>query len=293
MVATWRSIIVSLRPLHWSKNLLLAIPLLLGHQIMHPAKLWALCWAILAFCCCASAGYLLNDWLDQDSDRLHRSKSRRPVAAGELSSMTVSVLIGLLIIVAVSIAASLSELFLMILLGYFCLTVAYSLRLKCVAIIDVVILGALHTLRLLAGGVSTETSVSPWLLTFAVFIFTSLAFVKRYVEIDTTASLNSERLGRRGYSPSDRDFIRSVGPTCGYLAVLVLALYLNSSAVTEMYTSPYLLWLVCPLVFYWISRVWLLAERGELHEDPVVFAATDKVTYLSAFGVALIVFAAI
>ena len=286
-----RAVMRLLRPLQWTKNLLIAVPLVLAHQLRDTDKLLATFWAIIAFSACASAVYVLNDLLDVNADRTHPSKRRRPFASGEVPAAWGIPLAAALLAIALLIAwLRLPISFCWLLAIYVLVSSSYSLWLKSQPILDVLVLASFYTVRILAGGVAANVEVSEWLMAFSMFLFTSLAFAKRCVELSRTVDeadgddvLLEQR--RRGYRVSDLRMIETMGMTSGYLAVLVLALYVTSDKVTELYESAWALWFICLLMLYWITRVWLLAHRGELHDDPVVFALTDKVSLLIGAGV--------
>jgi 4-hydroxybenzoate polyprenyltransferase len=179
------------------------------------------------------------------------------------------------------------------LLLYVVLTTAYSLHLKEIAVLDVILLAGLYTLRVLAGIAATEVRFSTWLLAFAMFLFLSLAFIKRYAELTGSAGGENDTLHRRGYRPADRSWLGTMGGASGYLSVLVLALYINSDQVTALYRTPLLLWLICPLLLFWIGRMWLLAHRGQIDEDPIVATVRDPASYLVGAMVALVLVAAL
>ena len=269
------ALIKALRPHQWAKNILVFVALIASHQFGVVAA-WLNCLAAFAsFSFAASAVYILNDLLDLESDRKHHRKRRRPFASGAAPIPAGVVLIGLLLAASAAAAAVLPPRFAAILALYLVLTTAYSFLLKRKLMVDVICLAGLYTLRILAGGVAATAPISPWLMAFSMFLFLSLAFAKRYTEL-TAVGESTEKIAGRGYQPSDIDLIRSFGPMSGYLCVLVFCLYLNSPDVRAYYHHPGVLWLLCPILLYWISRVWFLACREQLNEDPVVFALRDR-----------------
>jgi len=282
-----------LRPHQWVKNLLLFAPLVLAHELGNPARLRNVILAFVALCACASAAYVINDMLDMTADRLHPRKRHRPLAAGQITPslgalLTVTLLLGGMLLSALTLPAAFTGL-----LGlYVLVSTAYTLWIKKKIIADVLTLSGLYTLRILAGGVAADVAVSEWLLAFSLFLFTSLAFAKRATEIAGIADRGETWTLRRGYSTDDDSIIYTMGVTNGYLAVLVLALYINSSHVREMYHHPNVLWLLCPMLMYWISRLWIFARRGTLHDDPVVFALQDRVSLAIAVLAALLIWLA-
>jgi 4-hydroxybenzoate polyprenyltransferase/phosphoserine phosphatase len=266
----------ALRVHQWAKNALLVVPLLAAHRFLDISAWLAVAIAFGSFCAVASATYLINDLLDLDSDRVHPQKRFRPLASGRLaipSALGLTALLGSGGLVAG--ALWMPPVFVAYLVGYVALTLGYSFELKRRAIVDVLALALLYTVRILAGGAATATVVSEWLLMFSLFLFLSLAFVKRVIELDERRDDHNRRVAGRGYSPSDLETVRMLGIASGLVSVLVLALYITSPVVTRLYQAPQFLWLICPLLLYWIARIWMLAGRGELHHDPVVFALQD------------------
>ncbi|HVW39128.1 MAG TPA: UbiA family prenyltransferase, partial [Pirellulales bacterium] len=288
-----RAMAKALRPHQWVKNLLVLLPLFLAHQVDQLAKAGTALVAMAAFCCCASAIYVLNDLLDLENDRRHPTKRRRPFAAGELSPRAGALLSPALCSLGLAAAARfVSWEFCGLLAVYVCLTTAYSVFLKQKLALDVLLLAGLYTYRMLAGAAAVDVELSQWLLAFAMFFFFSLALGKRYVELSRRKGDANETLPGRGYRSEDLSLLESLGPTSGYLAVLVLCLYLESKPVQELYANPGLLWLACPVLLYWLTRFWLLAKRREIADDPVVFALKDKASLASIVLTALVVLAA-
>ena len=284
------AIVRALRPHQWAKNVLVFVPLLLGHRWDDPAGLRAALLAFLAFSVTASAVYVINDLLDIEADRQHPTKKTRPFAAGTLRVAAGPPLAVLLLGTAGALSATLLPWrFSMLLLGYAALAIAYSLWLKRLLLVDVFALTSFYVLRLLGGAYATGTPLSEWLPAFAGFLLTSLAFAKRYAELAVAADANVEqKLVGRAYHVVDLSVIETVGPTSGYMAVLVLALYINSSEVAALYENPVMLWLVCPVVLFWITRLWFLAKRRQLHEDPVIFALTDRTSLVAGMITAVL-----
>jgi len=278
----------ALRLHQWSKNLLLAVPLLSAHLVFNPDAWLSIAIAFFGFGLVASATYLFNDLLDLGADRLHAKKRFRPLASGRMrisTGVTLAVLSGACGFGITCLA--LPPQFLFYLLVYVALTLAYSINLKRRLLVDVLALALLYTLRILAGGAAIGVPVSEWLLMFSLFIFLSLAFLKRAVELQSSGS--NEKITGRGYSSIDLETVRSIGASSGLVSAMVLALYINSEAVTALYRAPKMLWLLCPLLIYWISRIWFLAARGEVHHDPVVFALLDWRSYVvGACGVIIL-----
>jgi 4-hydroxybenzoate polyprenyltransferase len=283
----------ALRPVQWAKNVLLAVPLLAAHEARDYGKLAHVVLAIAAFSLAASAAYIINDLLDRTADRLHPIKRDRPFASGRLSASTgLLMALGLLVMAAVA-CGWLPPRFGGALGLYVLAAVAYSLYFKRKLILDVIVLAGFYTLRIIAGGVATGVPLSVWLLAFSMFFFLSLAFVKRFAELRLLRDIPGSEARGRGYMVSDLDVLRTVGPASGYLAVLVLCLYINDRAtVGRFYREPHFLWLVCPLLLYWITRMWFLAQRGWLHDDPLVFALQDRASYFVGFLTLLVLWLA-
>jgi 4-hydroxybenzoate polyprenyltransferase/phosphoserine phosphatase len=279
------------RVYQWLKNILVFVPVLLAHRWADVGALAAAFGALASFSLCASGVYILNDLLDLESDREHSRKRRRPFASGELPIPLGFVLSPALFICGFIIAASVSLKFSLVLALYLVLTTAYSFKLKQIVLIDIILLAILYTVRIIGGGVASQVAVSQWLLGISMFMFFSLACVKRFSELLVLRKKN-ERFSRgRGYVVDDMEQIAMFGASSAYIAVLVLALYVSSKEVVELYRTPWIIWLGCPLMLYWVSRVWLLARRGRVHDDPLVFAMRDKVTYVVGL-IALVILAA-
>jgi 4-hydroxybenzoate polyprenyltransferase len=252
--------------------------------------------AVAAFFCfslTASATYILNDLLDLEPDRVHLKKRKRAFAAGDLSVTTGIVLSFLMTAIALATASYLPRKFLIYLLLYLVTTVAYSLVLKRIVLVDVVVLSSLYTIRMLAGAGATQTPISPWLAAFSIFLFLSLAMVKRFSELQNLRSRGVHPSNGRGYLLNDIEQLRSFGTSSAYASIVVLALYISGHEVAELYHHAERLWLMTPVMILWLSRVWLLASRGLLDEDPVVFALTDRTSLLLGAGVMLIAFSAL
>ena len=282
----------AMRTHQWLKNLLLFVPLVMAHQVQNPALLWQAVLAFLSFCLCASSVYLLNDLLDLPADRRHPVKRRRPIASGRLRVARVLVLIPVLLGLGLGLALALPTEFLGVLLLYYLTTLAYSLLFRRFALVDVMVLAGLYAVRVLAGGVATSVALSFWLFGFSVFLFLSLALLKRYSDLLLMDHDNLEQTTGRGYRASDIEGLAQSGLTSGYMSVLVLAFYINSEQVMRQYLYPELIWLLCPLLLFWVNRVWLLARRGEIKKDPVVFALEDRASYCLGFATALILWLA-
>ncbi len=270
--AWWRV----LRIHQWLKNLLLFVPLFAGHELTNGDAWSSLILAFSSFSLCASSVYIVNDLLDLESDRLHPRKRNRPFASGLVPAWMGVLLAPILFIASLGIGSFVGGQFLSWLIFYFVLTCAYSWTLKRLVLVDCLTLGLLYTLRIIAGAVAVGHSLSFWLLAFSVFLFLSLAFVKRYAEFEVQLQSGNEKIHGRGYHRSDAPLIQTMGITAGYASVLVLALYLNSDAVVKLYRAPELIWGAVPVMLFWISWMWMQAHRGKMHDDPLVFAVKDR-----------------
>lgn len=273
-------ILRAVRAYQWTKNLLVFVPLLAAHR-MDTAAFGAAALAWLAFSLAASAIYLGNDLLDLQDDRRHPGKRHRALAAGDLPLAAALLLAPLLLAGAAAICALLPLGFGQLIAAYVVVNVAYSTELKRVPVLDVLILGGLYTMRILAGAAAIDVPVSHWMLAFSLFMFLSIALVKRYVELDGAAR-EARVVGGRGYVPGDAPVLLALGVASGCLSVLIFALYITSPQVTVLYRRPELLWFAVPVMQYWVARVWLLARRGELHDDPLIFALHDIPSYAVA-----------
>jgi len=266
----------ALRLHQWAKNILIFVPLAAAHKLGDTASVHHAVVAFIAFGLCASSVYLLNDMLDLEVDRQHPRKCKRTFASGNLSLLIGFALIPILLLCTAFLAFSLPMMFWVVLGGYYTLTVAYSFGLKGVVLIDTITLAGLYTVRIIAGAMAIDVPLSFWLLLFSVFLFLSLALVKRYAELDAMQRQGKLKAVGRGYHVEDLPILHSMGTASGYLCVLVLALYINSPIVESLYRHPQVIWFLCVLLLYWISRVWLISHRGKMHDDPVVFAMKDK-----------------
>jgi 4-hydroxybenzoate polyprenyltransferase/phosphoserine phosphatase len=274
--ARLRSWAKALRVHQWAKNVLIFLPVFAAHRFDTMTLLRAAA-AFAAFSLCASSVYLLNDLLDLPHDRLHPSKRRRPFASGMLNIAQAPPLILACLAGSFAIALSLPPRFLLMLGVYYACTLTYSLGLKRRAVWDVMMLAGLYTLRVFVGSAATDIPLSPWLLAFSLFLFFCLAVVKRQTElVQHVREGRTAKLSGRGYSPDDLDMLRSMAASSGYMAVLVLALYVNSPDVLTLYHHPSALWVLCPALLFWVSRVLMLSHRGEMNDDPVIFALRDR-----------------
>lgn len=284
--ASLKPYLKALRPHQWLKNILVFLPMLAAHQydattIMQSAL------AFVAFSMIASAGYVFNDLLDLAADRAHPRKRLRPFASGALPIAHGSWLGAGMLVAGFTIAASMSVYLFLTLLAYFVITMAYSLDLKRRMVVDICTLAGLYTMRLAAGGVATGLTLSVWLMAFSIFFFLALAAVKRQAELIDTAKRGKLSASGRGYLVDDLPIMSQVAISAGFVSVLVMALYVNSPSVTSLYSFPQALWAVCLILLYWITRIVMMTHRGWMHDDPVVFAAKDRISQFC--GVAIVV----
>ena len=273
-----KSFVAGMRMHQYAKNGLIVVPLFTSHSYGELSSLVAVVWAVVCFSLCASGVYFLNDLMDLSADRQHATKSSRPLASGALPLQAGIAGAILLPVIALATAyAMLPVTFVYVLATYYVITTAYSLFLKSVVTADVMTLAVLYTLRVIAGGAAIGIVLSSWLLAFSVFIFTGLAFLKRYIEISALSELHGRAKGR-GYFFEDREALFVLGSINSVVSVLVLSLYISSSDVSIYYDNPQILWLLCLLMLYWSNRLWIEARRGNINEDPVVFAIKDTVS---------------
>ena len=279
-----------LRIHQWLKNLLIFIPLVAAHEWANTSLISQLILAFFSFSLCASSVYIANDLLDLDNDRLHPRKRKRPFASGLIPVWAGVVTAPVLLAISTTLALLVGWKFFAWLAAYFLLTCIYSWTLKRLIIIDCLTLAILYTLRIIAGAAAISMSLSFWLLAFAVFLFLSLAFVKRYAEIELQILAGMEKLHGRGYLTTDAGLIQTMGIASGYSSVLVLALYLNSDAVAKLYAAPEFVWAAVPVMIFWVSWMWMQAHRGKMHDDPLVFAVKDRASLVAGaiFAIVLI-----
>jgi 4-hydroxybenzoate polyprenyltransferase len=283
-----RTILKAMRLHQWAKNLLIFAPLLLAHSLL-PAKILTAVAAFLCYSLTASSAYLINDLLDIEADRRHPRKRRRPIASGDLPGILGALLAVALLVVAFAGARWLPFDFQKWLLVYLVTTLSYSSILKRFALVDVLVLSGLYILRIVAGAAASGVLISHWLSGFSMFLFLSLAIVKRFAELENLRAANAAPKNGRGYLLADQEQLRAFGTSSAYAAVVVYAIYINSTDVIKLYHKPNLLWLTVPLMLLWLNRVWLLASRGRLDEDPVAFAITDRASLLIGLCVAAVV----
>ncbi len=283
-----RHMLRAMRPHQWSKNLLLFLPMLAAHDL---GAIFLVLLAFIAFSLTASAVYVINDLLDLSADRQHPRKRKRPFAAGDLTASTGAIMAGGLLFVALIVGLMIGVPFFLTLLFYLCATFLYSLWLKRKALVDVLTLAGLYTVRIIAGAAAASVVMTPWLLAFSMFLFLCLAAVKRQAELMDQLQSGRSSPGR-GYQTDDLPVLRGIGLSAGHAAVLVLALYISSDDVQLLYGQPMILWLICPLLLYWTLRMVMKAHRGQMTDDPIVFAATDMTSIGVIVASALVVFVA-
>jgi 4-hydroxybenzoate polyprenyltransferase/phosphoserine phosphatase len=287
-----RSWIKLLRVHQWAKNALVLVPVLTAQRLDLLSVTQAV-GAFFAFSFAASAVYILNDLVDLDADRKHPSKKGRPLAAGTVPILKATVVGPILVVIAGGLALSITPLFAGVLLGYMILTTAYTFILKRKMMVDIVALASLYTIRVMGGAAAISVPVSEWLLGFSMFIFTALALIKRYIELAARMDADLPDPANRNYRKSDLDIVAALAGAAGFNAITVFALYISSDTVRQLYRHPKALWLVCPILLYWLGRALLLAHRRLMDDDPILFALRDWNSLL-AFGlIGVIMIAAI
>lgn len=272
-----RAYVKALRPHQWLKNVLIFLPLLAGHQF-DMATLLLAAMAFVAFSLTASSVYVLNDMIDLAADRAHPRKRKRPFASGAVPLRHGMVMTAGLFVLGAVLALLVGGAFFWVLMGYYALTTAYSLHLKRQLVIDICTLAGLYTLRIVAGGVATGIELSVWLLAFSIFFFLALAAVKRQAELVDAADRGTLKARGRGYNVGDLPIVTMIAISAGYVSVLVLVLYVSSPAVIELYNEPAMLWGIGAVLLFWITRTVMITHRGRMHDDPVVYAARDRLS---------------
>lgn len=265
----------AMRPHQWLKNVLVFLPMLTAHQITAVTFGQSLL-AFVAFSIVASSVYVLNDLLDLGADRAHPRKRLRPFAAGTIPIAQGSTMTAGLLLLGIIISAFLGWMFLLVMMTYYVLTTAYSVNIKRRVVVDICLLAGLYTMRIIAGGAATSVPLSVWLLAFSIFFFFSLAAVKRQAELVDAADRGELSASGRGYRVGDLPIISMMALASGYVSILVMALYVNSPQVLELYAQPAALWGVCCILLYWITRMVMVTHRGDMHDDPIVFAVKDR-----------------
>ncbi len=278
----YHPMVIAMRPHQWAKNLLIFVPAFVAH-ITDPGAWIAALVTFAAFCLVASGVYVLNDLCDLDADRAHPRKRFRPLASGSLHIVKGTLLAPILMLTGFAIAALAGDALLVgVFLAYFLMTTAYSFYLKRKIVIDICMLASLYTIRIIAGIVATGAAASMWLLAFSMFIFLALAAVKRQTELVDGEKAQRSEISGRAYLVGDIEIVSMMALSASYVAVMVFALYLDSATVRNLYAAPELLWLVCPVLLYWTSRLVVLAHRGIMDDDPIVFAMRDRVSRVCA-----------
>jgi len=267
-----------MRTYQWLKNMLIFLPILAAHQLDRDSIIAGLL-GFFSFSLVASSVYVFNDLVDLGHDRSHPRKRFRPLAAGDLSIANALLLMPVLLLFGFGIGAVLGFSFVLVLALYLILTTLYSFTFKTIAVLDIVLLGALYSLRVFAGGVGSDIKLSFWLIAFSTLFFLALAAVKRQAELIDTLQRGADHLAGRGYKTSDLPIINMVGLVSGFAAVQVLALYVNSEKVQELYKTPEALWGVCCILLYWVIRIVFVTNRGLMTDDPILFTVKDKVSY--------------
>jgi 4-hydroxybenzoate polyprenyltransferase len=282
-----------IRVYQWIKNILIFLPLLMAHKISEPILFVDAIIAFFAFSFTASFVYVLNDLVDLPSDRKHPRKKNRPLASGKIPILHGAIISPFLLLIGILLSVLfLSNEFLYILIAYLIITSLYSFVLKKIYILDIIVLSILYTIRLIAGALAVDVPLSQWLMEFSVFFFLSLAINKRFTELYMMQKKNKENAAGRGYTVSDIDLMRVIGPVSGYISVLVFVLYLHSDEVVVLYKNAHILWLVAVCLLYWITRIWFITTRGKMHDDPIIFTGKDPVSYIIGIIVALLVIGA-
>jgi 4-hydroxybenzoate polyprenyltransferase len=282
-----------IRVYQWIKNILIFLPLLMAHKLSEPMLFIDAIIAFLAFSFTASFVYILNDLVDLPSDRKHPRKKNRPLASGRIPILYGAIIAPFLLAIGIILSIFfLSAEFLYILIAYLVITSLYSFVLKKIYILDIIVLSILYTIRLIAGALAVDVPLSQWLMEFSVFFFLSLAINKRFTELYVMQQKNKENAAGRGYTVSDIDLMRVIGPVSGYISVLVFVLYLHSDEVVVLYKNAHILWLVAVCLLYWITRIWFITTRGKMHDDPIIFTGKDPVSYIIGIIVALLVIGA-
>ena len=270
-----RPALKALRPHQWSKNVLIFVPMILTQEFFNFGMLFWTCLAFISFSFAASSVYVLNDLLDLSADRRHKTKRHRPFASGTLAIPTGLSMAAGLLATSLAICLVLPAAYFLVLCAYMVMTTAYSFFLKRMLLIDVLTLAGLYTVRIIAGSAASDVSTSFWLLAFSLFFFLSLALVKRYTELQDFGTGAGRATTGRGYVDADLETLGQAGMASGFASVMVLALYIDSTEVQLQYTEPYLVWPLCPVMLYIVVRIWILARRNQMHEDPVVFLLND------------------
>ena len=290
---SWTTILKAIRIHQWSKNILIFAALVLAHHWSDANSLQSAVFAFFSFSFAASMVYLLNDLLDLEADRTHSTKKFRPLASGVMPIKWGVLLIPFLLLLSFALANKVNLAFMQILCIYLALTTAYSLFLKAIALIDVITLTSLYTIRIIAGAIAVNVPLSYWLLAFSMFIFLSLALIKRFAELKNLSQHSETKTTSRGYTVNDLTAVSLFGISSGYISIMVLVLYINDLRAGTQYGHPDWLWFVAIAILYWISHMWLLAFRGEMNEDPILFSIHDRPSYIVSLFVILSLYLAL
>jgi len=283
-----RACFKAIRPYHTIKNILLFIPLFVGHQYFNPIAIKNSFLGFFIFCLLASSAYLINDLVDLDNDKQHIKKQKRSFASGELSLKTGYIFAPLLTLIALSLSIFLPHKFLIIAISYYCLTLIYSFFLKKIKWLDVILLAILYSMRVFAGMTLIQNGFSFWLIFFALFLFFSLALLKRYAELTLMQTKNKRSILGRAYEIKDKTNLAILGHISGYFSVLIFIFYIYSAKAQFFYSSPLLLWFICPCLFIWLNHMWQLAQEGKIHDDPVVFTVKNSFSWIFLMLIVLI-----
>ena len=286
-------ILKAIRIHQWAKNILIFTALILSHNWFNNDALQSVVFAFFSFSFAASSIYLINDLIDLEADRKHRTKRHRPLAAGTLPIQWAIIIVPVLLVFSLLLAKQINADFIYILIVYLILTTAYSLFLKPIALLDVITLTSLYTIRIIAGAIAINVPLSYWLLAFSMFIFLSLALIKRFSELKNLIQQGETTSVSRGYHIDDLPAVSLFGISSGYISVLVLVFYTHDLQAGTLYSQPDWLWFVAVAVLYWISYMWLLAFRGQMNEDPVLFAIHDRSSYIVTLFIAVSLYLAL
>ena len=276
------------RPYQWVKNILIFIPMLMSHQLTIDNFILSIK-AFIIFSLIASSIYVINDIADLESDKKHPYKKHRPLAAGLINLNQCKILIFILLLISSFFLLSTNLNFFFLIISYFIISNLYTFLFKKYIYVDLLILSMLYTLRIIAGGVITDISVSIWLLSFSVFFFISLASVKRQIEIMNLKKVNEKKISGRGYSLQNENTINKISIFSGCISILVLIFYINSPQILKLYSSPIFLWGMAFMMFFWITRIIYIAKKGKIKDDPIVYAINDKISYLCLFFILCVI----
>lgn len=284
-----KAYIKQIRVYQWIKNILLFLPFILAHKLFDTDIIFRVSIGFFSFSFLASFVYVLNDLMDLEADRIHPRKKYRPLASGKITLFRAFQLLPILLFVSFGLSLIFLPIsFTLILISYALTNIIYSIYAKKVMVLDIIILSSFYTLRIIAGAIAAGVVVSPWLIEFSIFFFFSLAAVKRFSELLNLKEQNQTSAKRRGYLVTDLDLVRNFGVISGYISVLIIAFYVHSDAVVLLYKRPEILWAISPCLLYWISRIWLLAHRGLMNDDPIVFTGKDTISYLVGFVIVIV-----